>query len=237
MLYIFLVLVILIIITKLIYANYSTKELLDLTNDKELDNLTKDLPNNSEVCNNILKEIDNKKDVKIEFSQVDNSTTSFYNVFSNKIILANNELANKTFARFMFISHECWHSKQNKMLLWNNFILANINLIYLIITIILSIFNMINQSIFYILFGVYLILNLFAFFARIVIEAEATYMAYIVSKEYLEKHLNNETTGKITNRYKEILNKGTNNFLFGLLTNNLILIIIYMLIALIKGWW
>ncbi|MBE5821137.1 MAG: hypothetical protein E7311_00930 [Clostridiales bacterium] len=236
MVYIFLVLVILIIITKLIYTEYSAKQLLELTKDEELDNITKGLPNNKEICKQILEQIDNK-DVKIDFSVDEKSTTSFYNVFSNTILLANSEIANKSFARLMFISHECWHSKQNKKFLWSNFILANINMIYLFATIVLSILNVISQNIFYILFGIYLILNLFGFFARNIIETEATYMAYIVSKEYLEKNYEDTIVKKITQRYKDILSKGTTNFLFGLFTNNLIQIIIYMLIGLVKGWW
>lgn len=236
MVYIFLVLVILIIITKLIYIKYSAKQLLDLTNDKELEKLTEKLPNNKEICKQVLEQIDNEN-VEIEFSADEKSTTSFYNVFSNKIILANTEKANKTFARIMFISHECWHSKQNKKFLWNNFIFANIILIYLIITITLCFFNVVNENIFYILFAIYLILNMFGFFARIVIETDATYMAYIISKEYLDKHLDNEIVEKITSKYKDILTKGTTNFLFGLFTNNLVKIIGYMLIGLVKGWW
>lgn len=236
MLYIFLVLVFLILVTKLIYIQYTNKLLLDLVKNDELDRITKNLPCNKDICNEILNQLDNKN-VKIDFCVDKKSTTSFYNVFNNTILLADGKEANETFARVMFISHECWHSKQNKKFLWYNFILANISLVYLFISVLLIWFNLINQNQFYIMFTIYIILNMFVYFARNVIESDATYMAYIISKEYLEKKYNKEIVDKITNKYKEILIKGTSNFLFGLITNNFIMIIVYMLLGLFKGWW
>ena len=64
------------------------KYLKEIQNKEELNGLTAKLPENEEVCKEILKMLDNTS-VAVEKNQVEDSTTSLYLVLNNKILIGN----------------------------------------------------------------------------------------------------------------------------------------------------
>lgn len=233
MLYILIVLFIFLVITRIIYNKYKPKQLLEMSQDTQCDDIIDKLPDNLSICNEILENM-NKKDVIVELNQNQDSTNSFYNVFNNKIILCNSEKANKVFTRLMFISHECVHSNQDKKFLLFNFILANINIIYLIVSLILIFTNVIGKTQYMLVLAIYLIINIFIYFARNMIETDATYMSLILSSKYLDKYLEKNEKEKIMNKYENIIHNGTSTFMYNIFITNFVMVVLYILGVLIK---
>ena len=97
------------------------KYLKEIQNKEELNGLTAKLPENEEVCKEILKMLDNTS-VAVEKNQVEDSTTSLYLVLNNKILIGNMK---QSFVRIQTIAHECIHSIQNRKTLLFHFFLAN----------------------------------------------------------------------------------------------------------------
>ena len=94
-----------IVLKKVFKAN--VKEIKDIANDEKLNNITKTLPSNKEICKTILKKLNNEN---VEIEEEEN-TNCFYFIATNKIIL-NKE--NSYFVRIQTIAHECIHSIQDK---------------------------------------------------------------------------------------------------------------------------
>ena len=88
------------------------KYLKEIQNKEELNSLTAKLPENEEVCKEILKMLDNTS-VAVEKNQVEDSSTSLYLVLNNKILIGNMK---QSFVRIQTIAHECIHSIQNRIL-------------------------------------------------------------------------------------------------------------------------
>ena len=110
------------------------KKLKQFEKDEYLDKVVSKYPENTQICEEILKKVNNNT-VKIE--EDPNSNTTLYLVMSNKIFIAN---LNKSYTRIQTIAHECLHSIQDKKILWSNFLFSNIYLIYFIIIAILGIY-------------------------------------------------------------------------------------------------
>ena len=106
-----------IVLKKVFKAN--VKEIKDIANDEKLNNITKTLPSNKEICKTILKKLNNEN---VEIEEEEN-TNCFYFIATNKIIL-NKE--NSYFVRIQTIAHECIHSIQDKKMLWFNYIFSNL---------------------------------------------------------------------------------------------------------------
>ena len=109
------------------------KKLKELGYDKGLNEITNKLPENKEICKDILKMLNNEN-VKIEESE--SNQASLYMVLSNSIIIAN---IKNTFTRVQTVAHECLHSIQDKRTLLFNFIFSNIYFIYFVAICILAI--------------------------------------------------------------------------------------------------
>ena len=76
--------------------------------DEYLDKVVSKYPENTQICEEILKKVNNNT-VKIE--EDPNANTTLYLVMSNKIFIAN---LNKSYTRIQTIAHECLHSIQDK---------------------------------------------------------------------------------------------------------------------------
>ena len=124
----------------------------------------------------------NNENVKIEKSVDEKSGTSLYLVMENKIIIAN---GNGSYAGVQTMAHECLHSVQNKRMLWFNFIYSNCYIIYTIVTIILTILGVIQNTTLqlYIL----TLLGFVFYIVRSYLETDAMTKAKFLAKEYLEK--------------------------------------------------
>ena len=84
------------------------KNVKQIGENKELDELTEKYPSNIDICKSILEMLNNKT-VKIEENK--DSNTSLYIAISNKISIAN---VRGSFTRIQTIAHECLHSIQDR---------------------------------------------------------------------------------------------------------------------------
>lgn len=186
------------------------KKAKDWANNEELNNLTKDLPDNIQVCRQILKDINNET-VEVQETIDKKSGTSLYIAVSNKILIAN---LKNSFTRFQTIAHECRHSIQNKKLQLSQFVLANLYKISFIVIIILQ-FIYKNISLYYYL-GIIFVLGTAYQIIKYVLEKDAI----INSKDLAINYLKLNTTLKenvikdMENQYLQINKMGVNFILF-----------------------
>lgn len=209
-----------IVLKKVFKAN--VKEIKDIANDEKLNNITKTLPSNKEICKTILKKLNNEN-VEIE----EENTNCFYFIATNKIIL-NKE--NSYFVRIQTIAHECIHSIQDKKMLWFNYIFSNLLNLFFIVLIILEVTGVIQNTILFA--GIFLILILIQYSVRSTLEINAMTKAKYLACEYL-KEKNIKEINEIADKY-EMLNKaGIKYTCFQLLSSKLFMVVIYLVISII----
>lgn len=203
------------------------KKLKELGYDKGLNEITNKLPENTKICKDILKMINNEN-VKIEESE--GNQASLYMVLSNSIIIAN---IKNTFTRVQTVAHECLHSIQNKRTLLFNFIFSNIYFIYFIAICILAILK-INPLPNTALFAL-TICSFINYIIRSYLEMDAMINAKALAEQYLKREgtLTKKEQETILNNYDEINNIGIKLYNYTLITKNLIKIIIYSVICII----
>lgn len=159
--------------------DYNRKELENLGEDKELDELAKKYPSNIEMCREYLKKLNNEK-VKVEEDKT--AKASLYIAVLDKISIANIE---DTYTRIQTIAHECLHSVQSRKLLLFNFIFSNIYLIYFFVICILAFLKLLPQKMMFL--AVLLILSLIYYTVRVFLENDAMIKARYLAKEYMEE--------------------------------------------------
>lgn len=203
------------------------KKLKELGYDKALNEITNKLPENKEICKDILKMLNNEN-VKIEESE--GNQASLYMVLSNSIIIAN---IKNTFTRVQTVAHECLHSIQNKRTLLFNFIFSNVYFIYFVAICILAILK-INPLPDTALFAL-AIFSFINYMIRSCLEMDAMIKAKPLAEQYLKREgtLTEKEQETILNNYDEINNIGIKLYNYTLITKNLIKIIIYSVICII----
>lgn len=197
--------------------------------DKTLNDIAKKFPNNKEICQDVLKMINNKN-VKIEESK--DSKTSLYIALTNKIIIADIE---DTFSRIQTIAHECLHSIQNRRILMFNFLFSNIFLLYFLVATILILFN-IGESLVYI--EIFIMLTITYCVVRCYLENEAMSKASYVAKEYMqnyakENNIEKEDVNILFENFERLNKIGIPLTNFSIVTINIIKIIFLSIIAFI----
>lgn len=223
---------IIVLILFLILFKVSWKNLMaikKLGEDKELNEITNALPDNEQVCKDILSMLGNKN-VKIK-NGADDSKTSLYIVATNSILIAN---IKDTFTRIQTIAHECIHSVQDKRLLWFNFIFSNVYLLYFIIATTLAVFNKISFP--NILAIILVTMSAILYIVRSYLETDAMTRARYVAKEYMETKLdliNKENIDVVVKNYDKINENGVKLYNFDLLFGYLTKIIIFCIVAII----
>ena len=197
--------------------------------DKELNEITNVLPENEEICKEMLTMLKNKN-VKVK-SGNENSEASLYIVATNSILIAN---IKNTFTRVQTIAHECLHSVQDKRLLWFNFIFSNIYMIYFLIITALSLFNKLNHpSIFA---SIFVIMSFLLFFVRSYLETDAMTKARFLAKDYMKNKtyvISQENIDVVVENYDKLNDIGIKLTNFSLLAGYLIKIVIFCVISLI----
>ena len=206
------------------------KKIKELGFSKELNEITNKLPENTVICEEILKQIGNFGKVKVIQDENKNAKASLYIVATNTISIAN---VKGTCTRIQTIAHECVHSIQNKKLLMFNFIFSNIYILYFLVIGILTFFNKIQ----YPMIQIY-ILTLFSFIyykVRSFLETDAMTKAPFIAKEYMEnsKILEESEITKIMDSYKTINNLGIKIANLELFAKCILKIIIYSIICFI----
>ena len=199
------------------------KKMKTIGYDKELNEITNKLPENKEICQYILKKLNNEK-VKIKESEDKENKTSLYIVISDSILIAN---INDTFTRVQTMAHECLHSIQNRRTLIFNFIYSNIYFIYFLCICILSLlrlneYGMLHLFILTILGGIY-------YAIRSYLEMDAMTKARPLAKEYVEEQgtLTEEEKNRVLDNYDVINDIGIKMTNYILIMNCTIKIIIY----------
>ena len=223
------VVLILILIVLLGFNIKNIKIIKQIGENKELNNITDVLPENEQICKDILKMLNNE-DVNIKQGS-ENSKSSLYIVATNSILIAN---IKSTFTRVQTIAHECIHSVQDKRLLWFNFIFSNIYLLYFAITFVLSVFNklpMVNM------FAIILIMMSFLlYFVRSYLEIDAMTKARYLAKEYMEDNkdlISQSDIDTVIENYDKLNKVGVKFYCFNLIFKYLIKIIIFCVAAIL----
>ena len=183
------------------------KKIKEIGFSKELNNITDKLPENKEICEEILKQINNNSDVKIVEDK--NSKTSLYIAITNTISIAN---IKESFTRVQTIAHECIHSTQICLLtLFNK--LSNPMLQVFILTL----FSFIYYKV------------------RSYLETDAMTRAPYVAKEYIEKSdvIKKEELDIVMKGYYTINNIGIKLVNFQVFTSCILKVVIYCALCLI----
>lgn len=226
----FIVLLIMIIVMYFILRivfEVNIKKIKEISENKELDEITKKYPENIEICKYYLKKLENEN-VKIEEDKESNST--LYLVMSNKIFIAN---LKDSYTRIQTIAHECLHSIQSKKLLWFNFIFSNIYLLYFFIMVILTIFKILPCKMMFL--SILILMSLVYYAVRTYLEMDAMTKARFLAKEYMEeiKISKQEEIDKIVKQYDELNNLGIKFTNFKFLSNIFIKIAILLIIFIV----
>lgn len=195
------------------------KELKKTNASKENLKLIGDVPDNIEICKEILKKFNNSKVI------IENKTdekSSYYIAISNKIIIGN---VNDSFSRIQTVIHECIHSIQDRRVLIANYVLSSISNIYFLILIITAIINRISLK----LFMSFFILQFICYVIRSFLENDAMIRAEYETEKYLkEKDSRNEK--EIIEKYKNMNKIGIKLYNFVLYAKIIIkCIILYVL--------
>ena len=217
---IFILVVITIVILKLMLGS-NKKIIMKIANNEKLNNIVQKLPENIDICKDILKKLSNEK-VKIEEQE---NTNCFYFIATDKIILNKGK---NYFTLIQTIAHECIHSIQDKKLLWFNYIFANLLNIFWLITIVLTIAGVITQ---YALFSVIILICIVIFYViRSYLEIEAMTKAKYIAKEYLEEKQVKETD-EIVEEYEKLNDVGIKYTCYKLISSKLYLLAIYTIMG------
>ena len=197
-------------------------------NNKQLNEIANKLPENKQICETILKKLNNES---VDIKESDNES-SFYFVLTNSILIAN---IRNTFTRVQTICHECLHSIQNKRTLLFNFFFSNIYFIYFFVICILTIlkFNFYPMLHLFIL----TILGFIYYSVRSSLEMDAMTKAKPLTKEYLQEEgtLNKDKQELILKNCEEINNIGIPLTNYKLAFNCTVKIIVYCLVVLGTG--
>ena len=119
----FICIIIVTIIISIILAivlKINVKKVKQIAQNTMLDELAKKYPENTEICREILKKLNNEKVIVEENKDIDNC---LYIAVTNKIIIAETK---NSFTRIQTIAHECLHSVQERQIQLFNFIYSNI---------------------------------------------------------------------------------------------------------------
>ena len=202
------------------------KNVKQIGENKELDELTEKYPSNIDICKSILEMLNNKT-VKIEENK--DSNTSLYIAISNKISIAN---VRGSFTRIQTIAHECLHSIQDRRILLFNFYFSNIYIIYFVIISLLALLGKLPYKMMFL--SILIILGFIYYFTRSYLENDAMIKARFLAKDYMEKQniSSKEEIEKIVNEFDKLNNIGIRCINYNLFFNTIIKIMIFLVIIL-----
>ena len=226
----FICIIIVTIIISIILAivlKINVKKVKQIAQNTMLDELAKKCPENTEICREILKKLNNEKVIVEENKDIDNC---LYIAVTNKIIIAETK---NSFTRIQTIAHECLHSVQERQIQLFNFIYSNIYLLYFIIIFILGLIKKLPNEMLFL--NIFLILGMVYYFVRAYLENDAMLKARYLAQEYMEEKniLSKEEINKIMHGLDQINSLGIKGVNYSLLLGVLIKAIILALVFLI----
>ena len=204
------------------------KKLKEIGFSQELKKISDKFPSNKEVCEEVLKRINNFGKVKVVEDK--NAKASLYIVATNTISIAN---INKSFTRIQTIAHECIHSTQNKKILMFNFIYSNLYLLYFTGICLITVFNKISNPMLHVV-----TLTLFSFIyykVRSYLETDAMTRAPYVAEEYMRNtdYITEEETNILVENNNKINEIGIKIANLKLFANCISKIIIYCVFCIV----
>ena len=221
--YIILLIVTIILFKYIFKINY--KKAKKIQENKELEKITDKFPENIKIAEQMLDMLNNKN---VKIVEAKDTKTSLYIAITNKIIIADMK---NNYARIQTIAHECLHSCQDRFILLFNFIFSNFNMLYFFIISILTICKVIHNEMFQI--AILMLFTLIQFTIRAFLEIDAMTRSRFLAKEYIEKQnlCTEEEKNNLLNEYKKINKLGIPFVIDNLLTEGLMKILIYIIIA------
>ena len=211
-----------------IFLNINFKQIkeMEIRTSKELESLSNKFPIDEQICNDVLEKLNNKT---VKIKKEPEYTSCLYTIFNNTIIIGK---FRQNYMKLQTITHECIHACQNKRILWANFIISNIYLIYFAIILILTFLNKLPYTNIHILILVFL--SIIHYIIRFSLENEAMIKAKYIAKEYIEekKILNKDEKNKLLAEYDRINNIGIPFMNYYIISMNIVKIILYAFIAL-----
>ena len=215
-----------IILFKIVFK-IDLKKVEPLKENKELQKLTDKFPENVQIAKEILKMLGNET---VKIKEAKNTQTSLYIAATDTISIADMK---ENYARIQTIAHECMHSVQDRRLLLFNFIFSNINILYLLTIIVLTIIGVIQNTALQII--ILTMLAIIKFAVRGFLEIDAMTKSKYTAKEYMESKniLTKEEITKIIEKYDEINKLGIPFTVVHILTSSLLGILIYEIISII----
>ena len=223
----FVVLIVLALLFKFNVENI--RKIEQIAHNKELNEITNSLPENEQICKEILKML-KKENVKIKVGN-ENSQSSLYIVATNSILIAN---INNTFTRVQTIAHECIHSVQDKRLLWFNFIFSNIYLLYFAIITFLALFNKLPEVNNFAI--ILVMMSMLLYSVRSYIEHDAMIKARFLAKDYMEKDENlisKSDIDVVVEHYDKLNDIGVKFYNLKLLFDYLVKVIAFCIVAIL----
>lgn len=198
-----------------------------LEENKTMQKITDKFPENIKVAKEMLEMLGNKG---VAIEQAKDTKTSLYIAVTNKISIAD---LKDNYGRIQTIAHECIHSVQDRCLLMFNFIFSNFSILYFIVATILTMCNVLTNTMLQIF-----ILTLCAFIqfsVRAHLEIDAMTKSKYLAKEYIEKKnlCTQDEIDELIKEYDKINKIGIPFTLDYLLTNSLIRISIYIISVMI----
>ena len=215
------------LITISVVFKINVKKVEKIGMEEELNKLSEKYPSNTEICKDILKKLKNEEVVIEEDKE---ATTTLYLALTNKIFIADTK---NSYTRIQTMAHECLHSIQDRKILMFNFIFSNIYIIYFALTILLTIFKVLNNDLFYL--SIFLLFSMTYYMVRAFLENDAMIKAKYLAKEYMqEKNISTpEEINKIVDGFTRLNNEGIKAVNYQLFSTILIKVIIFGVVALI----
>lgn len=212
--------------------NINIKKLKQAGKNEKLDKIISKFPENKKVCETILEMIGNSK-VKIKENENKENKSSLYIAISDTIFIAN---IKESYTRIQTIAHECLHSVQDRRLLLFNFIYSNIYILYFILSLILLVTGI--EKNYYIQIIILTLMGFIYYAVRSYLETDAMTKARYLADEYMKKennYITDEERKEIIEQYDKINKIGIPATNYILMTNCIIKIILYTIVAVIKN--
>lgn len=225
---IILVCVIILILLK-IFLNINFKDIknIEIKSSEDLKGLSDKFPEDEKLCNDILKELQNK-DVKVKLEPEYNSC--LYTIFNDTITIGRFQ---QDYMKIQTIAHECIHSCQSKITLWANFIFTNLYLIYFAVVLILAFLNKLPYTNIHSIILIFM--SIIQYILRFGLENEAMIKARFIAKEYIEENkiLNRDEEKVLLEEYDRVNKIGIPFLNYYTISMNIVKIILFAFASLV----
>lgn len=216
------------LILKIIF-NAKAKDIKKFETDEELEKIVEKLPDNEQLAKIYLQKLNNNT-VKIDKWNDEKIKTSVYNAMTNTITIGK---IDKMYTRIQTVAHECLHSVQPKRILKFNFWFSNINILYFIVLLILTLFRIIEET--NIQIFILLMLGIIQYSIKSYLEQDAMTKAKYLVNEYFDTNNDIENTEKekLLKKYEELNEKAIPFVSYSLIFSELLKILLYLIIVII----